>query len=44
MEFELVLDFMPVQIIWDWNKDPIKTKKAMLRTMLNMFGFFGTQE
>ena len=32
LEFELILDFMPVQIICKSRKDPIKTKKGMLQT------------
>ena len=34
-EFELVQDFMPVQVICNFHKDPIKTKQAMLWTRSN---------
>ena len=33
---------MPVQVISNFHKDPIKMKQAMLQTMLNMV-FFGTK-
>ena len=40
--FNLVQDFMPVQIICNFHKDPMKTKQAMIRTWSNM-GVFGTK-
>ena len=36
LEFKFVRDFMPVQISYKSDKDPIKTKQAMLRTRSNM--------
>ena len=41
-EFELVQDFMHVQVICNFHKDPIKAKQAMLWTRRNT-GFFGTK-
>ena len=32
LEFELVRDFIPVQVICNFHKDPVKTKPDMLRT------------
>ena len=41
-EFELVRDFMPVQDICNFHKDPMKTKQAMIWTRWNT-GFLGTK-
>ena len=43
-EFELALDFMPIQIICMSHKDLIKTKQAMLQTRSNMGFFKNSQE
>ena len=43
MEFEHIRDLLPVQVIRNFHKDPIKTKQAMFRTRSNM-GVFGTKE
>ena len=39
-EFELVRDVMPVLVICQFHKDPIKTKQPKLRTGSNLFFFF----
>ena len=39
-EFELIQDFMPVQVICGFHKDPVKTKQAVLGTRLNMEFFW----
>ena len=38
-ELELFWDFMLIQVICNFHKDPVKTKQAMLRTRSYTRGF-----